>query len=101
MSFGLRAIAFCFSFARELVEVPPPPKKFPRRMSLNAGRARADAEGDEADREDERQEDEDPLRLPAEAREEHRLLVRRRRAFALLRRFLGALTARLRGSSGH
>jgi hypothetical protein len=34
MSFGLRAIAFCFSFARELVEVPPPPKKFPRRMSL-------------------------------------------------------------------
>ena len=34
MSFGCCAITFCFAFTCELVEVPPPPKKLPRRMSL-------------------------------------------------------------------
>src|SRR5947207_1893664 len=39
-----------------------------------AGRARPDAEEDEAGGEDEREEDEDPLRLAPQAREEHRRL---------------------------
>src|SRR4029079_16074861 len=36
----------------------------------------ADPEADEADREDEREEDEHPLRVPAQPREEHRVLER-------------------------
>ena len=49
----------------------------------------ADAEGDEADAEDEREEDEYPLRLPDQAREEHLLLVRR--TFLALGLFRGDL----------
>src|SRR5207247_10964631 len=63
-------------------------------------RARAHAEGDEADREDEREKDEDPLRLAAQARKEHRLLVGRSGALAL-RLGLCRLTPCLSGSSRH
>src|SRR5436190_203311 len=73
----------------------------PPQAVADAGRAGADAERDEADREGEREQDVDDLRVPAQAREEELVFPAGSRALFLLLLRLSLPFAGLCGSSGH